>query len=130
MTIAFDICDFEKTTALRCLRIDFSEHNLLLGYDKSMQYACPLRAEYPNVKEYKLTDYSIKDLAKISARWLNFEFSRKIERREWKKGSFTHQHYIILDIEHQLSWSDSENKQRFDLGVPTSTKIVFPILKN
>lgn len=129
LTVAFDICDFEKSVVLRCLRIDFTESSLLLGYDDSMQYVCPLSADNSDVKSYQRAEYTTNDCAEIAAKWLVFELSRNIERREWRTGSVLHQQYVIEDSNQQLSWSDSENKKRYGLGTPTLAKIVFPIKK-
>lgn len=130
LTVAFDICDFEMSVVLRCLRIDFTGQSLLLGYDDSMQYVCPLSADNPDVKLYQRTEHSLKDFAEIAAKWLLSELSRKIERREWRIGSILHQQYVVADTNQPLSWSDSENKRRYGLGTPTLTKIVFPLKKD
>jgi hypothetical protein len=130
VTVAFDICDFEKSVVLRCLRIDFTGSSLLLGYDDSMQYVCPLSADNPDVKSYLRAEYTPKDFAEIAAKWLVVELSRKIERREWRNGSILHQQYVVEDTNQPLNWSDSENKKRYGLGTPTATKIVFPLKKD
>ena len=130
LTVAFDICDFERSVVLRCLRIDLTETGLLLGFDDSMQYVCPLSADNPDVKSYQRAEYTPKDFAEIAAKWLVSELSRKIERRELRSGSVHHQQYVIEDSNQPLSWSDSENKKRYGLGTPTLTKIVFPMKKS
>lgn len=130
VTVALDIYDDINHSGLRSIRIDFTETSLLVGEDETHQYVSRLNADNPNVKEYRKTEYTTTQLAKITADWLSYELSREIELREWITESFHHRRWVLVDTNRHISMSDSKNIFRRDgLGHPTRVTVVYPSKK-
>jgi len=124
LSVAFDICAHKQV--LRAMRIDLTETNLLLGEDETAQYISTLNPNNPEVKVYLKADYSITELAELSAKWIDFELSRKIELHEWINFRFHHRQWIMADNHKIIMWSDSKNILRKLLGKPTNISITYP----
>gem|GEM_PF-4774902 len=112
--------------SFRDLRIDFIETSLLLGEDETHQYVTKLNLNNPQVKIYQKAYYSTAQLAEITADWITYELSRKIELREWITDSYHHKNWVLVDKHQAISISDSKNVfRRDDLGNPTKVTVVY-----
>lgn len=111
----------------RDLRVDFTETSLLLGKDETSQYVTKLNPNNPQVKVYQKVAYSTAQLAEITADWITYELSRKIELHEWITDSYHHRRWILADTNQAIT---AQNLKGFcpninELGEPTKVSVVY-----
>jgi hypothetical protein len=95
-----------------------------MGDDETGQGGYPLDPSHAGVVTIPRDHHSPSELGIFAADWLEKELRRPIERHEWRRPGFTHRRCRLADTGEALSWSDSHNEPRPDLGPPDAVLVL------
>ncbi len=119
-----DVCAPAEGHVLRTLRVELIGDCVVMGDDETGQGTHDLDVSRPGVVACDRGAAQAGTLADCAANWIELQLRRPVERHEWHRAMFVHRRWILADTNQGLSWSDSQNERRSELGLPDLVHLV------